>query len=230
MHEGRWSLILGLRGMPSAAEDVDAIRDCVLAKLTGARVHLAHLSTRGAIEAVRRAREIGLPVTCEVAPHHWSLTDESVSEYDTNNKMSPPLRSADHVAALLEGLRDGTVDAIATDHAPHHADEKALEFDQAPFGITGARDSSRPRVSIWSIRALSILNVWWSCVRQPQRASSGSVTEAPCAPTRWGTSQFLIRNSNGPLMLRVRNPRAGIRLSMAERSKEPRSLQSSRVA
>ena len=137
MHEGRWSMILGLRGMPSAAEEVDAVRDCVLAKLTGARVHLAHLSTRGALEAVRRAREIGLPVTCEVSPHHWSLTDESVSEYDTNMKMSPPLRSADHVAALLEGLRDGTVDVIATDHAPHHSDEKALEFDEAPFGITG---------------------------------------------------------------------------------------------
>ena len=137
MHEGRWSLILGLRGMPSAAEEVDAVRDCVLAKLTGARVHLAHLSTRGALEAVRRAREIGLPVTCEVSPHHWSLTDESVSEYDTNTKMSPPLRSADHVAAMLEALRDGTVDVIATDHAPHHSDEKALEFDEAPFGITG---------------------------------------------------------------------------------------------
>ncbi len=137
MHEGRWSLILGLRGMPAAAEEVDAVRDCVLAKLTGARVHLAHLSTRGALEAVRRAREIGLPVTCEVTPHHWTLTDEAVSEYDTNTKMNPPLRTLDHVGALLEGLRDGTIDTIATDHAPHHSDEKALEFDQAPFGITG---------------------------------------------------------------------------------------------
>lgn len=137
MHEGRWSLILGLRGMPAAAEEVDAVRDCVLARLTGARVHLAHLSTRGALEAVRRAREIGLPVTCEVTPHHWTLTDEAVSEYDTNTKMSPPLRTGDHVGALREGLRDGTIDAIATDHAPHHSDEKALEFDQAPFGITG---------------------------------------------------------------------------------------------
>ena len=137
MHEGRWSLILGLKGMPAAAEEVDAIRDCVLAKLTGARVHLAHISTRGALEAVRRAKGLGLRVTCEVAPHHWTLTDQAVAEYDTNTKMSPPLRSPDHVGALLEGLRDGTVDAIATDHAPHHADEKALEFDQAPFGISG---------------------------------------------------------------------------------------------
>lgn len=137
MHEGRWSLILGLKGMPAAAEEVDAVRDCVLARLTKARVHLAHMSTRGALDAVRRAKELGLRVSCEVAPHHWTLTDDAVADYDTNTKMSPPLRSRDHVGALLEGLRDGTVDAIATDHAPHHADEKALEFDEAPFGITG---------------------------------------------------------------------------------------------
>jgi dihydroorotase len=137
MHEGRWSLILGLRGMPAAAEDVHAIRDCVLSKLTNASVHIAHVSTAGALDAVRRAKELGLPVTCEVAPHHWTLTDDALAEYDTNTKMSPPLRSRNHVAALLEGLRDGTIDAIATDHAPHHADEKDLEFDEAPFGITG---------------------------------------------------------------------------------------------
>jgi len=147
MHEGHWSLVLGLRGMPAAAEEVDAIRDCALAELTGARVHLAHVSTRGALEAVRRAKEKGLAVTCEVAPHHWALTDEAVAggeiglPYDTNTKMSPPLRSRDHIEAILEGLRDGTVDAIASDHAPHHADEKALEFDQAPFGIIGLETS-----------------------------------------------------------------------------------------
>jgi dihydroorotase len=137
MHEGRWSLMLGLRGMPAAAEEMDAVRDCALAQLTGARVHLAHVSTRGAIEAVRRAKDAGLMLTCEVAPHHWALTDEAVEGYDTNTKMSPPLRSRDHVAAIMEGLSDGTIDAIATDHAPHHADEKALEYDQAPFGIVG---------------------------------------------------------------------------------------------
>jgi dihydroorotase len=137
MHEGRWSLILGLRGMPAAAEDVHVIRDCVLSKLTRASVHIAHVSTAGSLDAVRRAKDLGLPVTCEVAPHHWTLTDEALDEYDTNMKMSPPLRSRDHRTALLEGLRDGTIDAIATDHAPHHLDEKALEFDEAPFGITG---------------------------------------------------------------------------------------------
>jgi len=137
MHEGHWSLVLGLRGMPAAAEEVDAARNCLLAELTGARVHLAHVSTRGAIEAVRRAKEKGLQVTCEVAPHHWALTDEAVQDYDTNTKMSPPLRSRDHLEAIIEGLRDGTIDAIATDHAPHHADEKSLEYDEAPFGIVG---------------------------------------------------------------------------------------------
>lgn len=141
MHEGHWSLVLGLRGMPAAAEEVDAERDCAMAELTGARVHLAHLSTAGAIEAVRRAKEKGLPVSCEVAPHHWALTDEAVQDYDTNTKMSPPLRNREHVEAILGGLRDGTVDAIASDHAPHHADEKALEFDHAPFGIVGLETS-----------------------------------------------------------------------------------------
>ena len=137
MHEGRWSLILGLRGIPAAAEEVDAVRDCILARLTRAKVHIAHVSTRGALEAVRQAKNDGLNVTCEVTPHHWTLTDEAVEGYDTNMKMNPPLRSREHVDAILEAMKDGTIDAIATDHAPHHADEKALEFDQAPFGITG---------------------------------------------------------------------------------------------
>ncbi|HWS54306.1 MAG TPA: dihydroorotase [Pyrinomonadaceae bacterium] len=137
MHEGEWSLRLGLRGAPALAEESDAARDCALAELTGARVHLAHVSTRGAVEAVRRAKERGAPVTCEVTPHHFTLTDAACEGYDTNTKMNPPLRSAEHLEAVLEALADGTIDAVATDHAPHHADEKALEFDHAPFGITG---------------------------------------------------------------------------------------------
>jgi len=137
MHEGNWSLRLGLRGHPALAEELDALRDVALAELTGARVHLAHVSTRGALEAVRRAKERGLRVTCEVTPHHWSLADEAVKDYDTNTKMCPPLRSREHLEAILAALGDGTIDAIATDHAPHHADEKSLEYDQAPFGITG---------------------------------------------------------------------------------------------
>ena len=137
MHEGKISLLLGLKGMPALAEEIDAVRDIILAKETGARIHIAHVSTKGAIEAVRRAKNEGINVTCEVTPHHFTLTDKVVEGYDTNTKMSPPLRSAEHLAAILEAIKDGTIDAIATDHAPHHADEKALEYDRAPMGIIG---------------------------------------------------------------------------------------------
>ncbi len=137
MHEGRVSLLLGLKGMPALAEDIDAVRDLLLARETGAHIHIAHVSTRGTIEAIRQAKKEGVNVTCEVAPHHFTLTDKAVEGYDTNTKMAPPLRSQDHLEAILEAIADGTIDAIATDHAPHHADEKALEYDRAPFGITG---------------------------------------------------------------------------------------------
>lgn len=141
MHEGRVSLLLGLKGMPALAEDIDAVRDIILAQDTGAHVHIAHVSTKGAVEAVRRAKNEHINVTCEVTPHHFTLTDKAVEGYDTNTKMSPPLRSEEHLEAIIEGLRDGTIDAIATDHAPHHADEKALEYDRAPMGITGLETS-----------------------------------------------------------------------------------------
>jgi dihydroorotase len=137
MHEGKVSLLLGLKGMPALAEDVDIVRDILLAKETGAHIHVAHVSTKNAIEAVRRAKNEGINVTCEVTPHHFTLTDRAVEGYDTNTKMAPPLRSEEHLEAVIEGIKDGTIDAIATDHAPHHADEKALEYDRAPFGITG---------------------------------------------------------------------------------------------
>jgi dihydroorotase len=137
MHEGEWSLRLGLRGRPALAEESDAMRDCALAELTGARVHLAHVSTRGAVEAVRRAKERGVEVSCEVTPHHFALTDAACEGFDTNTKMNPPLRSREHLDAILEAIADGTIDAVATDHAPHHLDEKELEFDRAAFGITG---------------------------------------------------------------------------------------------
>jgi dihydroorotase len=139
MHEGAVATRLGLRGIPAVAEEVMVARDAVLAGLTGGHVHIAHLSTRGALERVREAKAGGAAVTCEVTPHHLALTDQAVadSSYDTDTKMSPPLRSANHVDALIHGVLDGTVDCLATDHAPHHADEKALEFDLAPFGVVG---------------------------------------------------------------------------------------------
>lgn len=137
MHDGKVSLLLGLKGMPALAEDLDVVRDIILAKETGAHIHIAHVSTKGAVEAVRRAKNDHVRVTCEVTPHHFTLTDQAVEGYDTNTKMAPPLRSEEHLEAIIEGIKDGTIDAIATDHAPHHADEKALEYDRAPFGITG---------------------------------------------------------------------------------------------
>ncbi len=137
MHEGRYSTLLGLRGMCCLAEDSHVHRDICLAELTGAHIHIAHISTKGAVEMVRAAKRRGLRVTCEVTPHHLALTDAAVTEFDTNTKMNPPLRSAEDRAALIEGVGDGTIDAIATDHAPHHTDEKMLEYDHAPFGVIG---------------------------------------------------------------------------------------------
>src|SRR5438552_2253489 len=137
MHEGMYSTRLGLKGIPSAAEDTMVSRDLILAEMTGGKYHVAHLSTRGAVQMVREAKRRGLRISAEVTPHHFTLTDAAVADYDTNAKMNPPLRSADDVAALVEGIKDGTIDAIASDHAPHHINLKMLEFDRAPFGITG---------------------------------------------------------------------------------------------
>lgn len=136
MREGRQSVRLGLRGMPAAAESVAAARDIQIAELTGCRLHIAHLSTRTSLELVRAAKQRGLPVTCEVTPHHFTLADEDVV-YDARYKMNPPLGSRDDRDALLAGLADGTVDAIATDHAPHEPALKDVEFDRAPFGVIG---------------------------------------------------------------------------------------------
>ena len=137
MNEGYWSTALGLFGIPRASEIISVDRNVVLAELTGARFHVAHLSTSGALQRVREAKARGLAVTCEVTPHHLVLTDESLRSYNTDAKMKPPLVTEEDRSALLEGLADKTVDAIATDHAPHHADEKREDFDHAPFGIVG---------------------------------------------------------------------------------------------
>ncbi len=139
MHEGEWSTRLGLIGIPGSAEDVMVARDLILTEDTGGRYHVAHLSTARSLDLVRLGRSRGLRVTCEVAPHHLILTDEEVAKtnFSTHCKMKPPLRSERDRAALIEGLVDGTVDCIASDHAPHHADEKDVEFDRAPFGILG---------------------------------------------------------------------------------------------
>ena len=137
MHEGFESMRLGLRGMPAAAEEVMVHRDIALAELTGGRLHILHVSTAGSVELIRRGKERGVRVTGEVCPHHFLLTDECLRTFDSNFKMAPPLRTQADIEALIEGLKDGTIDVIATDHAPHAPEKKMREFDQAPNGIIG---------------------------------------------------------------------------------------------
>jgi dihydroorotase len=137
MHEGYWSTVLGLPGIPSASEGVAVARDVRLAELTGARLHIAHVSTREAVEILRAAKARGVPVTAETAPHYIALTDEAIRDYDSVYRVNPPLRTEEDRRAVIEGLRDGTLDAIATDHAPHTLVAKDAEFEAAPPGMIG---------------------------------------------------------------------------------------------
>ena len=137
MHEGIVSTRLGLQGIPAAAEEIMVARDLLLAELTGGHIHLCHMSTRGSVDLIRRAKDRGIRVTAEACPHHFALTHEACEGYDTNAKMSPPLREPEDREAIRQGLKDGTIDVIATDHAPHHYDAKEREFDDAPNGIIG---------------------------------------------------------------------------------------------
>jgi len=137
MNEGAVATKMGLSGIPNAAESIMVLRDIALCELTGIPVHIAHVSTRESVRAIRDAKKRGVPVTAETAPHYFSLTDASIKDYNTNNKMNPPLRTEQDREAICQGLADGTIDAIATDHAPHSLIEKAVEFDQAANGIIG---------------------------------------------------------------------------------------------
>ena len=137
MHEGFESMRLGLRGYPAAAEEIMVFRDIALAELTGGRLHILHVSTAGSVDLIRRAKQRGVQVTAEATPHHFTLTDQCLRSFDSNFKMSPPLRTAADIQAIIEGLRDGTIDVIATDHAPHAPEKKMRELEQAPNGIIG---------------------------------------------------------------------------------------------
>ena len=141
MNEGYMSTYLGLKGIPKAAESVAVTREILIAEEAGGRVHICHVSTRNSIDAIRQAKKRGVRVTCETAPHYFALTDKAVDGFCTNAKMNPPLRDEDDRQAVIEGLQDGTIDAIATDHAPHHFDEKQIEFDRAANGIVGLETS-----------------------------------------------------------------------------------------
>ena len=170
MNEGLMSARLGLKGIPAEAEEIMAIRDILLARLTGGHIHLCHMSTKGSVELIRWGKERGINVTAEVCPHHLSLTEDAVEGYDTNAKMNPPLRTAADVAALQEAVKDGTIDVIATDHAPHHYDEKEREFADAPNGIVGLET------------ALAV-NLTWLVHRQVIDVPT-LVERMACAPTR----------------------------------------------
>lgn len=137
MHEGFVSTTLGMSGTPSIAEEIMVARDLKLAEFTGGKIHIAHVSTQGSVDLIREAKKRGLEVTCEATPHHFTLTDEALKSFDTNTKVNPPLRTKKDVEAIKKGLKDGTIDSIATDHAPHSVEEKEVEFDFAPFGMVG---------------------------------------------------------------------------------------------
>jgi dihydroorotase len=141
INEGYMSTVLGLKGIPNASESIIVARNIYLSKLTGAHIHFAHVSCKESVDLIRKAKKEAVNVTAETCPHYFTLTDEALKDYDTNLKMYPPLRSKQDLEAVREGLHDGTIDVIATDHAPHLESEKDLEFDKAPFGVTGLETS-----------------------------------------------------------------------------------------
>ncbi len=170
MNEGAMSMKLGLKGIPAEAEEIQAIRDILLARRTGGHVHLCHMSTKGSVELIRWGKERHINVTAEVCPHHLSLTEDAVDGYDTNAKMNPPLRTQEDVEALQQAVRDGTIDVVATDHAPHHYDEKEREFADAPNGIVGLET------------ALAVLVTW--LVEPGTLTYAQLVDKMACAPAR----------------------------------------------
>ncbi len=156
MNEGVLASSLGLKGLPSAAEEVMVARDIILAELTGGRLHIAHVSTEGSVRFIRQAKDRGIRVTAETCPHYFSITEDAVKGYNTNAKVNPPLRTLKDTEAIKEGLRDGTIDVIATDHAPHHRDEKLQEFDKAPSGISGLETALGLSLRLVEERVLTI--------------------------------------------------------------------------
>jgi dihydroorotase len=213
-HEGFHASRLGLRGIPGACESLGVERGVLLAELTGSAFHVAHMSARGSMRAVRKAKEAGVRVTCEVAPHHFTLTDEALGSpvpYDTNTKMNPPLREAADRDAMLQGIADGTVDVIATDHAPHHYDEKQVEFDRAPFGIVGLETAVplsfdrlvhsgliplRRLIELLSVNPARVLNIPGGTLSEG--AAADITVLAPDLPVRIDAARLRSRSKNTP--------------------------------
>lgn len=177
MHEGEISTRLGLKGIPAAAEEVMVARDIALARLTGGRLHLAHVSTAGSVSLVRHAKAEGVNVTAETCPHYFTLTDEELLGYNTNFKVNPPLRGSKDREAIIEGLADGTLDVIATDHAPHATSEKEVEFDHAPFGISGIETALALSMRLVESGRLSLTDMIAKMTVNPAKAVGLSV---PC--------------------------------------------------
>jgi dihydroorotase len=170
MHEGFISTKLGIPGMPGVSEEIMVARDIMLTEYTGGRLHVCHISTSKSVELVRQAKKKGLSVTCEVTPHHFTLTDKQIEAFDTNAKMNPPLRSEDDRQALHDGLKDGTIDTIATDHAPHSIEEKEVEFTAAPFGITGLETSvGLIFTELYHKQLLSLKDIYAKCIANPRK-------------------------------------------------------------
>jgi len=170
MHEGFYSTKLGIQGIPALSEEIMVARDIMLTEFTGGKFHVCHISSRGSVELVRQAKAKGLKVTCEVTPHHFTLTDQVVESYDTNTKMNPPLRTADDRQAIIDGLKDGTIDAIATDHAPHSIEEKEAEFIYAPFGITGLETALGLISSqLLDTKILKLTDIYNLCIKKPRQ-------------------------------------------------------------
>lgn len=184
MTEGEISAQIGLSAQPPQAESVIVARDVELVQLTGCRYHVAHISTAGALRHLRQGRALGLPVSCEAAPHHFTLTDESCRDRDPRAKVNPPLRSARDVAALLEAISDGTVDAIATDHAPHAAEDKEVDFEQAAFGIAGLETAVPLALRLWRDGVVSLSRVVAMMTCNPAKIlglESGTLAAGACA-------------------------------------------------
>jgi len=213
-HEGYVAARLGLRGIPGEAESIMVERDISLAELAGAHVHIAHMSARQSLRAVRAGKDRGVNVTCEVAPHHFTLTDDSLDagvKYDTNFKMNPPLRAVADRDAMLEGIADGSVDVIATDHAPHHIDEKLVEFDRAPFGIVGletavsivfdrlvrpGRISLKRMIELLSVNPARVLKLPGG--RLDQGSPADITVLAPDLPTTIDAARLVSKSKNTP--------------------------------
>lgn len=169
MNEGEISMKLGIQGMPREQEEIMISRDLLLAKLTGGHIHVAHVSSAHSLKIIEFARSQGINVTCEVTPHHFTFSEKSLATYDTNFKMSPPLRTSEDVAAIREGLKNGVIDVIATDHAPHSKDEKNSEFDRAPFGILGLQTLVPLTLNLISSGVISISDMARLCSKNPAK-------------------------------------------------------------